>query len=229
MEDCPVCGRSFDQFAFQVVVPELGRGFDRIECARSARALALPGSRIAAAAPLVAIVEPIAAALAPAPVSGPALRPFGAPVAALGLLAAGTAVAVVLWLRVLGADVTSFPFSRAAAPPAFGHETVQVQVQPASGSQGEAPARPAAEPVAALIAAGRVPGSTNPAARSHGTSPVVARPAPPPTVGPQAPTRHETGKGHVKHGEGDGVHSPGHGTPGNGKGHGKGTRKAKHG
>ncbi|HEY2938980.1 MAG TPA: hypothetical protein VGJ27_04140 [Gaiellaceae bacterium] len=225
MQDCPVCDRRFDPSAFQVVVPELGRGFDRIECARSARALAWPESRIAAAAPLVAIVEPITAALAPGPVSGSALRPFGASVAALGLLAAGTAVAVVLWLRVLGADTTGFPFSRAAAPPAFGHETVQTQVQPASGSQvGKAPGRPAAEQVAPLIAASRISGSTSPAARSTGTPAIVARPEPPSPVGSRTPTDDETGKGHaklgkghIKHGEGDGVHSPGHGHHG-GKG-----------
>ena len=61
MQGCQVCGRSFDPLGFQVVVPELGRGFDRIECAQSARTLAGPGSRLAAA-PLVAIVEPLPAA-----------------------------------------------------------------------------------------------------------------------------------------------------------------------
>jgi hypothetical protein len=231
MEDCPVCGRSFDPLAFQVVVPELGRGFDRIECARSAQSLALPGSRTAAAAPLVAIVEPITGALAPASASGPAVRPFGASVATLGLLAAGTAVAVVLWLRVLGADTTSFPFSRTAAPPAFGHETVQAHVQPSSGADAgaKAPGRPAAEPVAALLAARRQPASPGPASSTD--RPVLARPAAAPTVSRPGPSTPTTGKGHVKHGETDGVHSPGHGhhgKHGNGNGHGKGKGTGKH-
>ena len=101
---------------FQVVIPELGRGFDRLECAQSARARAGPGSRIAVA-PLATVVEPIAVAAA-APVALTALRPFGAPAATLGLLAAGTAAAAVLWLRVLGTDPAGFPLSRGDAPQA---------------------------------------------------------------------------------------------------------------
>jgi hypothetical protein len=235
VQDCQVCGRSFDPFGFQVVVPELARGFDRIECARSARALAPPEARIAAA-PLVAIVEPITGALAPATASGRVVRPFAAPVATLGLLAAGTAIAALLWLRVLGADTTSFPFSRAFAPPAFGHETVQAHVQPATGAhtRTKASARPAAEPVTALIAARRQPASAIQASSStRPRLPLVARPALPGAS--PAPQEHSTGKGHAKHGKGHskhgetgGSHSPGHGHHGK-HGSSKVHSKGKHG
>ena len=125
MQDCQVCGRSFDPLGFQVVVPELGRGFDRIECAQSARTLAGPGSRLAAA-PLVAIAKPVPAALMPAAVgSARALVPLGTPAATLGLLTAGTAAAVFLWLNALGTDPSSFTLGRLSAPPAFGHQTIQ--------------------------------------------------------------------------------------------------------
>ncbi len=116
MQSCPVCGRSFDPLGFQVVVPELGGGFCRINCAQRARATAGPGARIAAV-PLVALTQPPrAAALAPAAIAA-GLRRLAPSLGAVGLLVAGTAAAAILWVRVLGADTTSFglgPFSSAS-------------------------------------------------------------------------------------------------------------------
>jgi hypothetical protein len=234
VQDCQVCGRSFDPLGFQVVVPELGRGFDRIECAQSARALAGPGSRLAAT-PLVAIVEPVPAALMPAAVgSAPALRPLGTPAATLGLLAAGTAAAVFLWLRVLGADPSSFTLGRLAAPPAFSHETVQAHVEAApAGINGKpAPAR-TANRVTELFRgpgpAGTAPGE--PGGGSSNPPPPPSQPSPPSSPTPARPPAsepdddddhgHKHGKGHSKHGEEDGVHSPGHGHHGHGEKQGK--------
>jgi hypothetical protein len=235
VQDCQVCGRSFDPLDFQVVVPELARGFDRIECARSARTLAGPGSRLAAT-PLVAIVEPLPAALVPAAVgSAPVLRPLGTPAAMLGLLAAGTAAAVFLWLRALGADPSSFTLGRLSAPPAFGHQTVQAHVEPAPPRAGpaerKAPDRAAPVTVVKFVAA-QSPAGFAPAPATDGAH--RPEPSSPPTVarpGTLPPSDSETGKttgkghtkrgqGHYKHGETDGAHSPGHGqSKGKGKKH----------
>jgi hypothetical protein len=223
MQDCQVCGRSFDPLGFQVVVPELGRGFDRIECAHSARALASPGSRVAAT-PLVAMMDRFDATLVPAAAGPlPALRPLGIPAATLGLLAAGTAAAVLLWLRVLGADPSSFTLGRLIAPPAFGHETVQAHVEAAPARTGpverKAPERAAPVTVVKFVTAPSQPASA-PALGAQkpqpSSPPIPARPAtsPPPVSGPAKITgkgHPKHGKGHSKHGETDGAHSPGHG------------------
>jgi hypothetical protein len=237
VQDCQVCGRSFDPFGFQVVVPELGRGFDRIECAQSARKLAGPGSRLAAA-PLVGIVEPLPPGLIPAAVSPvPAPRSLGTPAATLGLLAAGTAAAVFLWLPVLGPDPSSFTLGRLSAPPAFGHQRVQANVEPASPRTGSAerraPDRAApvtvVQSVTAPSPAGFTPApATDSAHRPEPSSPpTLARPGTPPPSDsrPEKTTgkgHAKHGKGHAKHGESDGAHSPGHGQ---GKAHGKGEGK----
>ena len=226
MQDCPVCRRRFDPLSFQVVVPELGRGFDRIECAQSARVLAALGSRIAAA-PLVAVVEPIAA---PASALGrvAALRPIAAPAATVGLLAAGTAAAAALWVPVLGTDTARFPLDRGAAPPAVAQETVHADVFHTPDESGRSVvgahrARPVPDAARPVVTASREhprrsthPEASRPA-RSTGRS-VVTRA----TVGTAArPTAPETGKGHIKrgkghykHGETDGIHEPGHGRHG---------------
>jgi hypothetical protein len=226
VQDCQVCGRSFDPLGFQVVVPELGRGFDRIECAQSARRLAGPGSRLAAT-PLVAIVEPVPAALMPAAVgSAQALRPLGTPAATLGLLAAGTAAAVFLWLNALGTDPSSFTLGHLSAPPAFGHQTIQAHVEPAPAGTGPA-ARKAPDEAAPVTVVRFVtapnPTGFAPAPATGGADtpqpsspPTLARPAtlPPRDSGPGKATgkgHAKHGKGHAKHGETDGVHSPGHG------------------
>jgi hypothetical protein len=237
MQDCQVCGRSFDPLGFQVVVPELGEGFDRIECAHSARALAAPGTRIAAT-PLIAVVEPIGAP-ASAGGAGAALRSIGAPAATLGLLASGTAAAAFLWLRVLGPETAGFPLSFAETPPAAAQETVQAYAQPvpdaARGSVAATPReRGAPDSVATLVDARREPtdrspggtssGRENSPGRSGATRPTArtTRPEPAKTTGKDHVKR---GLGHYKHGETDGVHAPGHGQGHGGhgnRGHGKG-------
>ena len=233
VQDCQVCGRSFDPLGFQVVVPELGRGFDRIECAQSARTLAGPGSRLAAT-PLVAIVKPVPAALMPAAVgSARALRPLGTPAATLGLLAAGTAAAVFLWLNALGTDPSSFTLGRLSAPPAFGHQTIQAHVEPAPPRSGPAerkgPDRAAPVSVVQFVTAPTPTGlaqapATDGADKPQPSSPpTLARPATQPRggSGPGKATgkgHAKHGKGHAKHGETDGAHSPGHGQ-GKGKKH----------
>lgn len=231
MQDCQVCGRSFDPLVFQVVVPELGRGFDRLECAQSARALAGPGTRLAAT-PLVAIVEPLAAGLVPAAAgSAPALRSLGTPAATLGLLAAGTAAAVFLWLRVLGADPSSFTLGRLGAPPAFGHETVQAHVEfapPHAGSAERKARDSAASATVVKLVTAPSPTGFAPAPPKNGvnkpgpsSSRTLARLTPTPGSGRATGKGHpKHGKGHSKHGEIDGAHSPGHGqSQGKGKKH----------
>jgi hypothetical protein len=234
VQDCQVCGRSFDPLGFQVVVPELGRGFDRIECAQSARTLAGPGSRLAAT-PLVAIVEPVPAALMPAAVgSARALRALGTPAATLGLLTAGTAAAVFLWLNALGADPSSFTLGRLSAPPAFGHRTIQAHVEPAPLRTGpaerRAPDRAAPVTVVKLVtapsptdvaSAPATDGADKPEPPSDkpqpSSPPALARPAtlPPLSSGPGK----ATGKGQAKHGKGQAKHGKGHAK--HGKGHAK--------
>ena len=240
VRDCHVCGRSFDPLAFQVVVPELGRGFDRIECAQSARALGRPAADVTPTR-LMAVVEPFAAPLVPATDSAPTFRPVGIPVAMLGLLAAGTVTAVYLWFRVLGADPMSFPLSRALVPPAFRHETVRASVQATPGTSSAhsaaTPTRRQAPEIAAVLTS-VLPGSPSPPALPSATRPrPAARLVTRARSGSAADKpAHATGKGHVKHGKGhykhgeeDGVHSPGHGHHGNagGKAHGKAHAKGK--
>jgi hypothetical protein len=185
-------------------------------------------------------VEPLPAALMPAAVgSAPALRPLGAPAATLGLLAAGTTAAVFLWLPVLGADPSSFTLGRLSAPPAFGHQTVQADVEPAPPSTGraeqKAPDRPAPVTVARFVTSpsptGFAPTPVTDGAQKPQPSspPTLARPAtrPEPALAPGQGSGKTTGKGHLKHGKGhfkhgetDGAHSPGHGqSQGKGKEH----------
>ena len=244
MQSCQVCGRSFDPLGFQVVVPELERGFDRIDCARSARTMASPGSRFAAA-PLLALAVP-AAPVAFAARSSKAPRLLGSTAATLGLLAAGTAAAALLWVRVVGTDPSSYTLGHITAPPAFGHDRVQAQVQ-------AAPASPANAEVT-TVTVERVVTVPEPTGGLAGLAPSEPLPAPTPASGPDRSSRppvpasrpaEDTGSGHpkiglghLKHGEEDGIHSPGHGkSPGNsskpkakadsGHGHGDGHAKGK--
>jgi hypothetical protein len=210
--------------AFQVVIPELGRGFDRIECAQSARALAGPGSRIAVA-PVAAVVEPIAVAAA-APVTLAALRPLSQPVATLGLLAAGTAAAALLWLRVLGTDPAGFPLIRGDAPQAAAGETVEAGVSESPGDTATPlaePANPRADTPRRILVAATAP-ARDAAGRSTagGEPPRVARRPSDERGGSQGGGKHAAkgngkghkgkGLGHVKHGDTNGQHSPGHGS-----------------
>jgi hypothetical protein len=136
MERCAVCGRDFDPFGFQVVVPELGRSFDRVECARQARGgvRVLPAAAPAAPAP-VAVTPFERAPAGPAAVLA-ARRPLLVG-ANLGLLAAGAAASVYLWLNVLGADPSGLRLGALGAPPAFGDRTVEAA--PAATGQGGSP------------------------------------------------------------------------------------------
>jgi hypothetical protein len=182
----------------------------------------------------VAIVKPVPAALMPAAVgSARALRPLIAPAATLGLLAAGTAAAVALWLNALGADPNSFTLGRLSAPPAFGHQTVQAHVQSAPPRTGRAerraPDRPAPTATVTVVQFVTAPSPTGfapaPATDGAGSAgepqpsspPKLARPAtvPPRGSGPGK----ATGEGHAKHGKGHAKHGKGHAK--HGKGHAK--------
>jgi hypothetical protein len=231
VQDCQVCGRKFDPLSFQVVVPELGRGFDCVECARNARAV---GGAVAAA-PLAAIVEPFTAAARPAVGAGPSGRRSAAmPVATFGLIAVGAAAAAFLWLRVLGPDTTAFQFSRGAVPPAFARESVQAHVEPSSTHSVTRPAAPATSrrPItvsATALLAGFSPTPSLPGPiQGKRIIRLVARLVPGafPTQAPESGRGHaKHGKGHLMHGETGGMHSPGHGHHGK---HGKGKGKGKH-
>jgi hypothetical protein len=232
MQDCRVCGRSFDPFGFQVVVPELGRGFDRIECAESARTHAGPGARIAAAS-LAPAAELNEAAAVPAAAAATARRSIGPSATTVGLLAAGTAAAIVLWARALGGDPSSFTLGRLTVPPAFGRETVQAESVPAPApaptpSTASNPEAAPAPQQAPLVVAGP-PSPT--------TVTVAGRVSPPPSSPATPVSRAEfrstvaKGKGHPKHGAGHFKVKPngnhGHGL-GKGNGHGKSKGKGEH-
>jgi hypothetical protein len=212
MRNCQICGRSFDPLGFQVIVPELGRGFDRIDCARSARALAGPRSRIAAV-PLVALAAPVDATAA---VAAPVPRMLGSTAATLGILAAGTAAAVLLWMRVVGTDTASYTLGRLTAPPAFGHKTVRAQIVPAPEA-GVALGKPAAAPVEKLVVLAnrtlRSAGAASLAGTQGRSSPAVPERAAKPLSKPGL----ATGKGHPKHGK-DHQKPKTHGHQGHGNG-----------
>jgi hypothetical protein len=151
MAHCDICGTEFDPLGFQVVVPELGAGFDRIECARQARQLASAGTP-PAILPLAAIAEPVPAhggAGLPLAFDGERRPAFGT--AALGLLAAATAASVFLWLRILGADPSSFSFPGSLAPSAVERRAVAAEIVAVPEAQG-APA--ATRPETATTSAG---------------------------------------------------------------------------
>lgn len=130
MTQCRVCGRDFDPRVFQVVVPGLGQGFDRVECAETAlrRGLA-PAAPATSALPAVVKPFPAAAVATAAPASASLdRRPFLVG-ANLALLAAGTAATVYLWLRVFGADPTSsLPMPADGAAPAWERTIVPAEI-----------------------------------------------------------------------------------------------------
>src|SRR5919108_4192429 len=161
---CRVCGREFSPSGFQVVVPGLGQGFDRVDCALEASALGLPA--IAPPAATGAIAAPVAvaagaAAGAPAAAAAATGEVGRAPLlvgANLALLAAGTAATVYLWLRVFGADPTSLVLPAESAAPPFERSTVPaaIDLTPAAaprpqpeGSVRGGGSRPATEPATA--------------------------------------------------------------------------------
>jgi|SRR5919108_2785545 hypothetical protein len=154
MAQCGVCGREFDPARFQVIVPGLGQGFDRLECAAQARAShdAAPGST-----PLAAAVRsgpaPAASPPAAAPLAAPAMvarRPllWGAN---LALLAVGTAATVFLWFRVFGVDPSAFePDPGTDAAHAYERSQVPAQLSTA-GTSSQPKSEPAAKRAAAAL------------------------------------------------------------------------------
>ncbi|MGH3022475.1 MAG: hypothetical protein ACRDNI_02360, partial [Gaiellaceae bacterium] len=147
--NCPVCGREFSPDGFQIVVPGLGRGFDRVECAIEASVLGLPPAAPPPAPAVVGALAPAAAAAA-APA---ALGASSAPAlvgANLALLAAGTAATIYLWLRVFGADATSVMVPADSAAPPFERSTVAASIDLApAATRKPAPERTSARPPAA--------------------------------------------------------------------------------
>ncbi|HXV58020.1 MAG TPA: hypothetical protein VD704_09140, partial [Gaiellaceae bacterium] len=189
---CRVCGREFDPHGFQVVIPGLGQGFDRVECALEASALGLPPT--ATAAPLATVLRPLPAGppVGAAPVLATATageRPPFLVSANLALLAAGTAVTIYLWLRVFGADVTPFSLPLGSAAKPFAQESVAaaIDLTPASAVRpqpesdvaggGSRPATPEPPPAA--------PAPDEPADGGGGT--LVSNPKPKPKPKPESP------------------------------------------
>lgn len=148
---CAVCGRDFNPRGFQVVVPGLGRGFDRIECAAEASESGLAPAAGAAALDPVLMAAPITA---PAPPRAPtAVAPAAlatsagivrAPLLSSGnlvLLAALTAGTVFLWLRVFAPGDLSISLPGGSAAPSFERGTVPAVI-------ASPPAGPVTRPVA---------------------------------------------------------------------------------
>jgi len=144
MNRCRICGRSFDPLGFQVLVPGLSEGFDRVECAEKARA-ALPA---AAAAPPAAVVRPfpgppaVAAAAAAAPAAVAAVRRPLLVGANLSVLAAGAAATAFLWLRVFGADPLTPVDPGTSAAQAFERKTVPAVIDTGPGETVGEPPQP---------------------------------------------------------------------------------------
>jgi hypothetical protein len=132
--NCRVCGRQFDPLGYQVMVPGLPHGFDRVDCALEASALDLPEKHVVEPAPTVARTLPATAPLVPALAMGPApaaraesVRPQLLAGTNLALLAVGTLATVYLWLRVFGADAGPFSFAGSAFD-AFGRSSVAAAI-----------------------------------------------------------------------------------------------------
>jgi hypothetical protein len=157
--NCRVCGRQFDPQGFQVMVPGLKHGFDRVDCALEASAVGVPPPRSVEPSPAVVRALPPSTAAMPALAGGPptvvqaeSVRPQLLTGANLALLAAGTAATIYLWLRVFGADIGPFSFPAANASEAFGTTAVPASIdlsqpvslrQPANIVRGLLVAQPA--------------------------------------------------------------------------------------
>jgi hypothetical protein len=213
---CRVCGREFNPRGFQVVVPGLGMGFDRVECALEASATGVPLIEsppplpVAAARPALALPAVAVAGAATLPVARAASeRPPMLVGANLALLAAGTAATIYLWMRVFSPDAAFQPAPAEYAAAAFARSTVSAEIDLASGPtarpqpevvvfDNEPGARGAANPGPETVAV------SNPARRTTrtsgefteekpasskggGSSGPVVRPTPPPAPPPPPP------------------------------------------
>ena len=203
--NCRVCGRQFDPDGFQVLVPGLKHGFDRVDCALEASALGLSAARPPEPVPAVVRALPAPLAAVPAFAGGglgaskpESMRPQLLAGANIALLAAGTAATIYLWLRVFGADAGPLSFPAASASAAFGRSTVPAEIdtspapearpQPESavGGGGSQPATttPTAEGGGATLVSNQSGGSK---ARARRTGGPAARPGTPPPAPPPAP------------------------------------------
>jgi hypothetical protein len=162
--NCRVCGRQFDPLGYQVMVPGLPHGFDRVDCALEASALDLPETRVAEPTPTVVRTLPAAAPLVPALAMGPApaartesVRPQLIAGTNLALLAVGTLATIYLWLRVFGADAGPFSFAGSAFD-AFGRSSVAAAIDLTPGTDAQAATDSAVDaplvPPATVLAAG---------------------------------------------------------------------------
>jgi hypothetical protein len=212
--NCRVCGRQFDPTGFQILVPALKLGFDRVECALEASAFGLPPEQSAepASDPLrslpTAAAVPALAGGPPVAMAGEArLRPQVLAGTNLAVLAAATAATIYLWLRVFGPDLGPiFPTDNAA--PAFERSTIAATIdltpppdsrpQPESAVGGGG-SQPALAPTPALVVSdtgrrtddstsNRPKPSEQPRSRGNGGPVVRPSPPPPPPAPPADPT-----------------------------------------
>jgi hypothetical protein len=180
MPECPICRRTYDG-SFQAFVPPHAEAFDTVACARRA-AETLRSSEVTAPSlavlPVIEIVTPRSKARAapaprrrsPAALGLLAVPPAQAALAAgVGLVAAGAASSIYLWVTWPYANQS--PIASGVPQPGPGHEATG----PPALNPGPALPRPS-------------PGK--------GTAPPASRTAPPPTNGPPprpatspAPTR----------------------------------------
>jgi hypothetical protein len=211
--NCRVCGRQFDPTGFQILVPALNLGFDRVECALEASALGLPPQQSTEPAPDPVRSLPAPAAV-PALAAGPPvamageadLRPQVLAGANLAVLAAGTAATIYLWLRVFGPDLGPI-FTADNAAPAFERSTVAAAIdltpppesrplpESAVGGGGSQPAAALAAPTLVRANTRRRTVDSNPPKPSEQPGPrgnggPVVRPSPPPP--PPAPPADPT-------------------------------------
>jgi hypothetical protein len=153
MATCEICGTQFDELGVQIVVPGLAKSFDRIDCARRARAVAGPPAFSVKPLPAVFVdverrgdarsygLPGLPAGLAAALAGGRTRLALGGATVAVALLAAAT---IHLSWRTggasdVGASVLPSP-SRHAGNLAFRGHTVQALPAKASAPVVVAPA-----------------------------------------------------------------------------------------
>jgi hypothetical protein len=210
---CRICGREFDPRGFQVVLPGLGLGFDRVDCALEASAAGVPlvesPPPLPVAAPRPALALPAVAA-PPTAAGAASARPPLLVGANLALLTAGTAATIYLWMRVLSPDAVTQPVPAERAAQAFARSSIPAVVdlatEPTAQPQPEAvvfrngPGAPGAseagsEAVAvsntarATTRTASSPSKSKPATPKGGggSGGPVVRPSPPPAPPPPPP------------------------------------------